>query len=98
MFQKNPLLNPRSSAETGESKSNLVENLLFFCDGSETALTSQTCEMEEHVLVFDSGASSHMFFDRSLLFKFSEETQHNKKNANGTFSQVEGVGKFLFYF
>ena len=90
-FKKNPLLNPKSSAETGES--NLAEDLVFFCDGSETALTSQKCEVKEHTLVIDSGASSHMFFDRSLFFDFSEETQRKVKNANGTFSQVEGVGK-----
>ena len=90
-FKKNPLLNPKSSAETGES--NLAEDLVFFCDGSETALTSQKCEVKEHTLVIDSGASSHMFFDRSLLFDFSEETQRKVKNANGTFLQVEGVGK-----
>ena len=90
-FKKNPLLNPKSSAETGES--NLAEDLVFFRDGSETALTSRKCEVKEHTLVIDSGASSHMFFDRSLFFDFSEETQRKVKNANGTFSQVEGVGK-----
>ena len=90
---KNPLLNPKSSAETGES--NIAEDLVFFCDGSETALTSQKCEVKEHTLVIDSGASSHMFFDRSLFFDFSEETQHKVKNANGTFSQVEGVSLLL---
>ena len=89
--KKNPLLNPRSSAETGES--NLAEDLVFFCDGSESALTSQKCDVKEHTLVIDSGASSHMFCDRSLFFDFSEETQRKVKNANGTFSQVEGVGK-----
>ena len=90
-FKKNPLLNPKSSAETGES--NLAEELVFFCDGSETALTSQKCDVKEHTLVIDSGASSHMLFDRSLFFDFGEETQRKVKNANGTFSQVEGVGK-----
>ena len=90
-FKKKPLLNPKSSAETGES--NLAEDLVFFCDGSETALTSQKCEVKEHTLVIDSGASSHMFFYRSLFFDLSEETQRKVKNANGTFSQVEGVGK-----
>ena len=40
-FKKNPLFNPMSSAETGES--NLAEDLVFFCDGSEAALTSQKC-------------------------------------------------------
>ena len=90
-FKKNLLLNPKSSAETGES--NLAEDLVFFCDGSETALISQKCEVKEHTLVIDSGASSHMFFDRSLFFDFSGETQRKIKNANGTFSQVEGVGK-----
>ena len=44
-------------------------------------------------MVIDSGASSHMFFDRSLFFDFRVETQRKVKNANGTFSQVEGVGK-----
>ena len=44
-------------------------------------------------MVIDSGASSHMFFDRSLFFDFSEESQRKVKNANATFSQVEGVGK-----
>ena len=90
-FKKNPLLNPKSSAETGES--NLAEDLVFFCDGSETALTSQKCEVKEHTLVIDSGASSHMFFGRSLFFDFSEETKRKVKNANGTFSQIQGVGK-----
>ena len=90
-FKKNPLLNPKSSAETGES--NLAEDLVYFCDGGETALSSQKCEVKEHTLVIDSSASSHMFFDRSLFFDFSEETQRKVKNANGIFSQVEGVGK-----
>ena len=84
-------MNPRSSAETGES--NLAEDLVVFCDGSETALASQKCEVKEHTLIINSGASSHVFFDRSLLFDSSEETQHKVKNANGTFLQVEGVGK-----
>ena len=83
-------MNPKSSAETGES--NLAEDLVFFCDGTETALTSQKCEVKEHTLVIDSGASSHMFFDRSLFFDFSK-TQRKVKNANGTFWQVEGVGE-----
>ena len=95
-FKKNPLLNPKSSAET--ELSNLAEDLVFFCDGSETALTSQKCEVKEHTLVIDSGASSHMFFDRSLYFDFSEETQRKVKNANVTFSQVEGVGKVSLTF
>ena len=90
-FKKNPLLNPRSSAETGES--NLAEDLVFFCDGEETTLSSQKCEVKEHTLVIDSGAFSHMFFDRSLFFNLSEESQRKVKNANRTFSQVEGVGK-----
>ena len=51
---KNPLLNRRSSPETG--KSNFAEDLLFFCDGSETALTSRKCEVKEHILVIESGA------------------------------------------
>ena len=33
------------------------------------------------------------FFDHSLFFDFCEETQRKIKNANGTFSLVEGVGK-----
>ena len=86
---KNTLLYPRSSAETGE-------DLLFVCNGSETALTSQKCEVKQRILVNNSGASSHMFFDRSLFFDFSEETQDKLKSANGTFSQVEGVGKVFF--
>ena len=73
---KNPLLNPRSSAETGES--NLAEDLVFFCDGSETALTCQKCELKEHILIIHSGASSHMFFERSLFFDFSEESTQSK--------------------
>ena len=62
-----------SSAETGES--NLAEDLVFFCDRSDLALNSQKCEVKEHFLVMDSGASSHMFFDRSLFFDISGETQ-----------------------
>ena len=44
-------------------------------------------------MVIDSGASSHMFFDRSLFYDFSEETQRKIKIASGIFSQVEGDGK-----
>ena len=33
-FKKNPVLSPRSSAQTGES--NLAEDLVFFCDGDCT--------------------------------------------------------------
>ena len=90
-FHKNPLLNPRSSAETGES--NLAEDLVFFFDISEAALTSKKCEVKEHTLVIDSGASSHMFSDHSLFFDFSEETLRKVKNANGTFSQGQGNAK-----
>ena len=82
MFQEKPSFSPRSSAETGES--NLAEDLVFFCDGSETALTGQKCEVKEHTLVIDPCASPHMSFDRSLFFDFSEETQRKVKNANGT--------------
>ena len=85
-ISKNTLLNPRSSAETNESY--LAEELLFFCNGSETALTSQKCEVKDHILVIDSGPSSHMFFDRSLFFNFSEETQRKVKIANGTFCKL----------
>ena len=85
-------MNPRcSSAKTGES--NLAEDLVFLCDGSETALTSYKCEVKEHTLVIDSGASSHMFGDRSLFFDFSEETHRKVKNAKRNFSPVGGVGK-----
>ena len=48
-------------------------------------------------MVIDSGASSHMFFDRSLFFDFSEETQRKVKNVNGTFSQVESVGEVSLF-
>ena len=89
-FEK-PLLNPRSSAETGES--NLAEDSLFFCDVSETALTSRKREVKEQTLVIDSVASSHLFFDHSLFFDFGEETLRKVKNANWTFSQVEGVAR-----
>ena len=89
---KNSFLNPRSSAETGEP--NLAEILLVFCDGSETALTSQKCEVKEHILGLDSGASSHIIFDRFLFFDFSGEAHRKVKNANKTFSLVEGVGNF----
>ena len=69
--------------------SNLAEDLVFFRNGSETALTSQNCEVKEHTLVIDSGASSHMFFDRSLFFDFSKERQRKVKIANEIFSKVE---------
>ena len=89
-------MNLRLSAETGDS--NLAEDLTFFCHGSETALTSQKREVKEHILVIESGASSHMFFDRYLFFDFSEEPQRKIKNANGIFLQAEGVGKVPFLF
>ena len=89
-FKKNPLLKPRSSSETGET--NLTKDLLF-CDGSETALTSQKCEVRERISVIYSGAFSHMFFDCSMFFDFSKENQRKVKiNANGTFTLFEGVG------
>ena len=37
-----------------------------------------------------------MFFERFLFFDFREGTQRKEKNANGTFSQVVGVGKVSF--
>ena len=89
-------MNTRSSAETGES--NLAGDLVFFCDGSETALTSQKCELKEQNLVNDSGASSHIFFDRSLLFHFSEETQRKVKMRMRLIHKVRMLEKFLFYF
>ena len=82
---KNPPLNPRSNAETRES--NLADDLLFFCNGSEVALTSE--KRGTHW-------SSIPVFDCSLFFEFSDETTQSE-TANRTFSQVEGVGKVLFY-
>ena len=90
-----PFLNPRSGAETGES--NLAEDLLF-CVGSEIALTSQKCEVKEQFLVIDSGASSHLFFDRPLFFNFSKETQRKIKNANWTTRKSRELENFLVYF
>ena len=58
----------------------------FCCDGSE----------KEHTLVIDSGVSSHTFFDRSLLFDFSEETQCQVENENRVFRKLRVLGKFLF--
>ena len=96
MFQKNPLLNPGSSAETGES--NLAEDLVFSYDGSETALTSRKCEVKEHPSVIDPGASSHMFFDQSLFFNVNEETHCKVKMRMKRFHKVRVLEHFLFHF
>ena len=42
--------------------------------------------------VVDSGASPHMFSDRSLFTDFSDKVERCVKNANDSFSKVEGIG------
>ena len=47
-------------------------------------------------MVIDSGASLHMFFDRSLFFDFSVETQRKVKMRMGLFRKLRVLEMIFF--